>query len=202
MGSYYANGLAPFDLDQKVREYLQSEDEDSWKVLALFGDSGAGKSTFTRKLEHELWQSWQGFEDRLPLRVSLHLLDDPEYSAIEESLTNMGFSPVEIDVLKEKQRFLFIFDGYDELQGYPNIYESNQLDQWNGQALITARTHYFNKFKGNHARFLYPQDEQGRPQTDLAKELYLAPFLESSRDRYVRTYLAQKKVKDNCGNGI
>ena len=42
-----------FPLMDKVQEFLESDQ----KVFLILGDSGAGKSTFNRELEFELWQS-------------------------------------------------------------------------------------------------------------------------------------------------
>ncbi|KAG0351913.1 hypothetical protein BGX24_007742, partial [Mortierella sp. AD032] len=44
---------ALFDLTEKVEEFLASNDQ---KVLLLLGDSGSGKSTFNRQIEHDLWK--------------------------------------------------------------------------------------------------------------------------------------------------
>ena len=42
-----------FSLMDKVKEFLESDQ----KVFLILGDSGAGKSTFSRELEFDLWQS-------------------------------------------------------------------------------------------------------------------------------------------------
>ena len=64
---------ARFPLMEKVKEFLGSDQ----KVFLLIGDSGAGKSTFNRELEFELWQSYESKTGRIPLHINLPAIDKP-----------------------------------------------------------------------------------------------------------------------------
>ncbi|KAG0365123.1 hypothetical protein BGZ54_006840, partial [Gamsiella multidivaricata] len=54
-----------FPLMENVKEFLSSDR----RVLLLLGDSGAGKSTFNRELECELWSSCGKQKGRIPLHI-------------------------------------------------------------------------------------------------------------------------------------
>ena len=196
-GSYYSGGQAPFDLDSKVKDYLseanqvQAQGEESWKMLLLLGNAGSGKSSFTKKLEEELLSQWRGPQDLLPLRISLPSLENPQERAIEETLEAKGFSAEEIQTLKQNYRFLFILDGYDELNDYTNLYESNELKEWNAQSLLTCRPYHLNKFQ-NYYRYTYPLNDEGVPQMKAGRELYLAPFSQEQREVYIQSFLDQQ----------
>ncbi|KAF9343238.1 hypothetical protein BGX34_007030, partial [Mortierella sp. NVP85] len=71
-----------FPLMEKVEEFLQSNQ----KVFLLLGDSGAGKSTFNRQLEYELWNSYKKNTGRIPLFINLPAIDKPEQDMIAKHL--------------------------------------------------------------------------------------------------------------------
>ncbi|KAF9106904.1 hypothetical protein BGX30_008781, partial [Mortierella sp. GBA39] len=62
-----------FPLMDKVRNFMAGDTQ----VMLVLGDSGAGKSTFNRHLEHELWQEYEA-EGRIPLFINLPSLERPE----------------------------------------------------------------------------------------------------------------------------
>ncbi|MEM7589776.1 MAG: NACHT domain-containing protein, partial [Myxococcota bacterium] len=180
-----------FDLQEYVLEQLQKEEEKNpWKVLALLGDTGAGKSTFTRHLEHTLWQQWQGPQDYLPLWVSLPTLTDYKEYAVNETLGRYGFTENEIDELQNNYRFLLILDGYDELLDYVNVYDENGLKEWKGRVLISSRVHYFNSVSGTYSTYLHPE---AGVDGSLGLTVYTAAFSSTQRDTYMQQYLQENK---------
>lgn len=62
-----------FPLMDKVKDFLAGDSQ----VMLILGDSGAGKSTFNRQLEHELWQDYKS-GDRIPVYINLPALKRPE----------------------------------------------------------------------------------------------------------------------------
>ncbi|KAG0046145.1 hypothetical protein BGZ90_008272, partial [Linnemannia elongata] len=70
-----------FSLMDKVEEFLA----DDSQVMLILGDSGAGKSTFNRHLEHRLWQDYRP-GGRIPLFINLPALDRPEKEMVVEQL--------------------------------------------------------------------------------------------------------------------
>ncbi|KAF9307671.1 hypothetical protein BGZ91_008279, partial [Linnemannia elongata] len=59
-----------FPLTGKVKEFLSGKSE----VMLILGDSGAGKSTFNRHLENELWKEYKP-GGRIPLFINLPALE-------------------------------------------------------------------------------------------------------------------------------
>ena len=176
-----------FDLEARVKELLHAA--DLWRVLALLGDTGAGKTFFTRRLEQQLWEQWKGPKDYLPLWISLPSLNDYKEAAVEEALESYGFTEEDIKQLKAHYRFLLMLDGYDELMDHTNLYVSNELDQWQGRVLVTSRAHHFNRVS-SPARYLFPIDpERGKPQMELGKQLYVSPFSTDKQAQYLAQYL-------------
>ncbi|KAF9354921.1 hypothetical protein BGX26_007200 [Mortierella sp. AD094] len=101
-----------FDLMFKVQEFLQSKKS----VFLLLGDSGAGKSTFNRALEVNLWEKYGKEENRIPLYIYLPLIEKPENNLITKQLQRLNFTEIQIKELKEHHKFILICDGYDESQ--------------------------------------------------------------------------------------
>ncbi len=118
----------PFDLQQEVK----NEDEKTVsvsstpKVLLLQGNAGSGKSVFCQDLITHLWKSYRE-DDPIPLFIALPQCEDPLEHAIEETLSNYGFTEEQIGTLKKNYQFNFILDGYDELHQFKNLYVSNRL---------------------------------------------------------------------------
>ncbi|KAF9991556.1 hypothetical protein BGZ80_009044, partial [Entomortierella chlamydospora] len=71
-----------FDLTAKVQEFLAS----ARKVFLLLGDSGAGKSTFNRALEINLWDNYDKINGRIPLFIHLPTIKESERDLIAKRL--------------------------------------------------------------------------------------------------------------------
>ncbi len=171
-----------FNLLSKVQEFL-----DNKQVILLKGDSGVGKTTFSRVLEKQLWDNKEE-PDVIPLFISLASIDKPEHDLIAKALKKRGLSEFQIETLKkEKQRFVFMLDGYDEIRQTQNLYLSNGINQpggWQGQMVISCGSEYLG------------QDYRGRFQTnstlkkDLSfQEIVIEPFSEAERDQYLEKYV-------------
>ncbi|KAG0210586.1 hypothetical protein BGX31_001863, partial [Mortierella sp. GBA43] len=96
-----------FPLMEKVKEFLGSDQG----VFLLLGDSGAGKSTFTRHLEYDLWQEYKKNTGRIPLHINLAAIDKPEQDMIAKYLRKSEFTEPEIRELKTHRRLILICDG-------------------------------------------------------------------------------------------
>ena len=114
-----ASDDALFDLTEKVKEFLASNDQ---KVLLLLGDSGSGKSTFNREIEHDLWKKYEKAKGRIPLYINLSAIERPEQDMIVKQLRKFELSDSQIRELKGQRKFVLICDGYDESQEKHNLY--------------------------------------------------------------------------------
>ncbi|KAF9358182.1 hypothetical protein BGX34_009039, partial [Mortierella sp. NVP85] len=106
-----------FPLMERVKAFLDSDQ----KVLLLLGDSGAGKSTFSRELELDLWRSYKSKTGCIPLYISLPSIDKPEHDMIAKQLRRAEFSEGQIREMKHYRKFILICDGYDECQQTHNL---------------------------------------------------------------------------------
>ncbi|KAF9931297.1 hypothetical protein BGZ67_005409 [Mortierella alpina] len=173
-----------FDLTEKVEEFLDSDDQ---KVLLLLGDSGSGKSTFNREIEHNLWQKYEKAKSRIPLYINLSAIERPEQDLIVKQLRKFELSDSQIRELKAQRKFVLICDGYDESQEKHNLYTTNRLNQtgeWQVQMVVSCRSEYI----GLDYRDLF------QPSTDIAqfREAVIAPFSRAQVDDYLVKYVITK----------
>ncbi|KAG0196911.1 hypothetical protein BGX31_005119, partial [Mortierella sp. GBA43] len=80
--NFHATDDTRFPLMEKIKEFLDSEQ----KVFLILGDSGAGKSTFSRELEFELWQTYKNKTSRIPRHINLPSIDKPEHDMVAKQL--------------------------------------------------------------------------------------------------------------------
>ena len=184
--SLQASDDARFPLMEKVKEFLDSDR----KVFLLLGESGSGKSTFSRELEYELWQSYNNKTGRIPLHISLAAIDKPEHDMIAKQLRRVEFTEPQIREMKQYRKFILICDGYDESQQTHNLYMSNQLNQpseWNAQIMISCRTEYI----GNDYRDRFqPGDRNRQSDSSLFQEAVMTPFSLEMVHAYIQQYVS------------
>ncbi|CAO3564937.1 unnamed protein product [Mortierella alpina] len=173
-----------FDLTEKVEQFLASDDQ---KVLLLLGDSGSGKSTFNREIEHSLWRKYEKGKGRIPLHINLSAIERPEQDMVVKQLRKFELSDSQIRELKTQRKFVLICDGYDESQEKHNLYTTNRLNQtgeWQVQMVISCRSEYI----GLDYRDLF------RPSNDIAQfqEAVIAPFSRGQVNDYLAKYVITK----------
>ncbi|KAF9151038.1 hypothetical protein BG015_007144 [Linnemannia schmuckeri] len=175
-----------FPLMQNVMEFLESDRQ----VMLILGDSGVGKSTFNRYLEHQLWQGYKT-GDRIPLFISLPSLYRPERELVTEQLETLNFSDEQIRELKLHRRFTLICDGYDESQLTSNLHATNflnQLEQWDTKLIITCRSQYL----GSDYRHRFAPKADGPyycSADNLFHEVVITPFSYYQIEEYVEQYV-------------
>jgi len=178
-----------FPLMDKVKEFLESDH----KVFLLRGDSGAGKSTFSRELEYDLWQLYKDKNDRIPLFINLPAIQKPEHDMIAKQLRKVGFTDPQIRELKHYRKFILLCDGYDESQQTHNLYMSNRLNQqgeWKAQMVISCRTEYL----GSDYRDRFQPGDRNRPFDPASlQEAIIAPFSNTEVQSYIKQYVSVMK---------
>ncbi|KAF9128987.1 WD_REPEATS_REGION domain-containing protein, partial [Mortierella sp. 14UC] len=175
-----------FSLMNKVQEFLASDQQ----VMLILGDSGAGKSTFNRHLEHQLWTNYNKCGP-IPLLINLPDIVQPEQDMVEKQLKENNFSEDQCRDLKLSRQFILICDGYDESQLTINLHKTNKLNQqggWNSKMIITCRTQflgpvYRNRFEPQPLDHYYPV------QLNLFQEAVIAPFSKEQVKNYVARYV-------------
>ncbi|KAF8930486.1 hypothetical protein BGZ58_008204 [Dissophora ornata] len=164
-----------FPLMEKVQEFLQSEQQ----VFLVLGDSGAGKSTFNRHLERELWRAYEK-GDTIPLFIDLPTINSPDQDLVAKQLRRHNFSESQIQEMKQHRKFVLICDGYDESRLETNIHTTNQLNrpgQWDTKMVISCRCNYL---RWDYSRKFKPQtaDTYALASNVLFQEVLVVPFSE------------------------
>jgi len=175
-----------FPLMDKVKEFLGSDQ----KVFLLLGDSGAGKSTFSRELEFNLWQSYTNKTDRIPLHINLPAIDKPEVDMIAKQLRRNEFTEPQIREMKHYRKFILICDGYDESQQTHNLYMSNRLNQdgeWDAQMVISCRSEYLGS---DYRDRFQPGNRNEKLDSPLFQQAVIAPFSIHQIHDYVKQYVS------------
>ncbi|CAO3568767.1 unnamed protein product [Mortierella alpina] len=173
-----------FDLTEQLEEFLASKVQ---KVMLLLGDSGSGKSTFNREIEHNLWLKYEKAKSRIPLYINLSAIERPEQDMIVKQLRKFELSDSQIRELKLQRKFVLICDGYDESQEKHNLYTTNRLNQtgeWQVQMVVSCRSEYI----GLDYRDLF------QPSNDITQfqEAVIAPFSRAQVDDYLVKYVITK----------
>ncbi len=179
---------APFLLLSTVQALLKDT-----HVILLTGDSGAGKTTFNRMLEKELWGQKKE-PDTIPLFIALPSIEKPEHDLIAKALKQRGLSKFQIQKLKkEKQRFIFILDGSDEIQQTQNLYLHNRINQpdgWQGHMVISCRSEYL----GQDYQIRFQPNQTLLGEASSFQEIVIAPFSETERNQYLEKYVQRNPM--------
>ncbi|KAF9178093.1 hypothetical protein BGZ51_008110, partial [Haplosporangium sp. Z 767] len=173
-----------FSLTEKVEQFLASTNQ---KVLLLLGDSGSGKSTFNREIEHNLWLKYEKTKGRIPLYINLSAIDRPEQDMVAKQLRKFELSNSQIRELKAQRKFVLICDGYDESQEKHNLYTTNRLNQigeWQVQMVVSCRSEYIGL---DYRDFFQPSNDITEFQ-----EAVIAPFSRAQVDDYLAKYVITK----------
>ncbi|CAO3570298.1 unnamed protein product [Mortierella alpina] len=185
-------------LMQRVEDFLQGDGQ----VFSILGDSGAGKSTFNRYLEHKLWTEYKPGGD-IPLFINLPAVAENYRDIIGEQLRIYKFPDHKVKELKENRKMILICDGYDETQLKVNLHSENMLNQ-KGQAhvkmIISCRSTYL----GQDYRDQFHPQESDRYIVTVANvytEAVIVPFsrdqIEDYTDQFVRDPEVHKLISDS-----
>ncbi|KAF9346759.1 hypothetical protein BGX34_003636 [Mortierella sp. NVP85] len=177
-----------FPLMNKVKDFLGGDQ----KVFLLLGDSGTGKTTFSRQLAFSLWQSYQSKRSRIPLHVNLPTIDKPEFDIIGKQLRKEGFTETQIQEMKQHRKFILICDEYDAVYQSHNLYMSNRLnqpDEWDAQMVITCRSEHL----VSDYRDRFQPGDRNQQSASLFQEAVLTPFsIHQIRD-HIKQYVVVHK---------
>ncbi|KAG0291103.1 hypothetical protein BGZ98_003142, partial [Dissophora globulifera] len=180
-------------LHTRVYDFLGSKTE----VMLILGDSGAGKSTFNRRLEYDLWDKYEPGSP-IPLFVDLKTIKNPDKDMIKQQLDQLGvFSRQHIDELKQSRQFILICDGYDERGKWSNLHTNNCFNRpshWKAKMIITCRTQYLNS---NYLSYLQPSMDGHSVSHSLYEEAYIVPFKAEQIKDYIDQYITTPELQES-----
>ncbi|KAI1314973.1 hypothetical protein EDD11_001457 [Mortierella claussenii] len=188
-----------FPLMKNVEEFLASDRQ----VMLILGDSGAGKSTFNRRLEYELWRKYAK-GGRIPLFISLPDIHEPNDDMVGKQLRELIlFSDLQIKELMQHREFILICDGYDESRLLVNLHYTNKLNQHGRQLgakmVISCRTQYLGVTYIDLFRPL-PSNRCNPSSVDLFQQAVIAPFSRDQIERYIDQYLQDPSTRSLFGD--
>ncbi|KAK3827997.1 MAG: hypothetical protein J3Q66DRAFT_321595 [Benniella sp.] len=179
-----------FPLMEKINDFLETKEK---KVFLLMGDSGAGKSTFNKELEVNLWNAYKK-GGVVPLHINLPAIDKPEHDMIAKQLRKYEFTEPEIRELKYYREFILICDGYDESQQTQNLYVANKLNQnqqseWKAKMVISCRSEYLGR---DYKDRFQPMDRNRQSETgaELFEQAVITPFSQDQINDYIKEFVA------------
>ncbi|KAG0209312.1 hypothetical protein BGX33_005700 [Mortierella sp. NVP41] len=175
-----------FSLKEKVLDFLESKRQ----VFLVLGDSGAGKSTFCRDLEHELWTNYQA-GGTIPLFVNLSSIDRPQHDLVDKQLRHYNIPESKIPELKQYRQFVLICDGYDEARLSVNLHAANNLngtEQCDVKLIISCRNTYLSRDYKGRFRPLGADHYSGAFKCRF-EEAIIVPFTRSDIQTYVEHYV-------------
>lgn len=188
-----ANDNESFDILKDVDDFLA---HDQHTVLLLLGSSGTGKSLLGRYLERSLWDKQKGNEQGkkiIPFFISLPatVSKNSKENLIETAFSRAGFNADQIKDLKDSYEFLFILDGYDEIQGKINLYMQHGFEQWRGKVMISCRKEYLLNSSQTYTYRFAPSKGDDSLNHAL-RERFLLSFSDEQIDAYLQRYVKHR----------
>ncbi|NTU41812.1 MAG: NACHT domain-containing protein [Nitrospirales bacterium] len=147
-----SDGAQP--LSQYVDEWL---DDPQAGFFTLLGDYGTGKTSFTKKIAHDMAVRYEKDKSQFRVPVLINLNDVSKALSLENIIFNhfsrtaqMSVIPETVLYLLKEGRLLLIFDGFDEMATQSNaaltmrnFMELNRAFAGSAKIILTCRTHYF-----------------------------------------------------------
>lgn len=207
-GSRKIDGTNRFELEKEVFKLLEQPDKSPERaaqgkkaldVLLLLGGSASGKTLTAKHLTREYAKKYEAAKKLdpnnksapIPIYIPLETTMNHSSTTIDEFLKRYpnNFTDMEIQKFKdEKRRFVFIFDGYDELGEKFNLFSRYNLAEWNCQAIITCRSQYLIGRKGHEDMFA-PKDSNKVALKDRLMGLYITKFDKDQIPEYLDQYI-------------
>ncbi|KAF8450074.1 hypothetical protein BDZ91DRAFT_786878 [Kalaharituber pfeilii] len=176
------------DLLQCVQDFIRGTKQ----ICLIQGSAGSGKSTFNHYLARHLWSEYERAskqtEAAIPLFISLTstVSSKPDSEDLIASyFSDRDFTEQDINLARRTRRFVFMLDGYDEIERRDcNFYAKNKLSRWKAKIIITSRPEYLGS--GYHSKFHPPN------RRDLLQEYWLAPLSTDTIKSYISGFLQAK----------
>ncbi|MCP5106486.1 MAG: NACHT domain-containing protein [bacterium] len=176
----------------------------------LLGDFGTGKTSFTKRLAHDLAITYEKEKNttavRIPVLINLKdvskalSLENIVFEHFSKSI-NMNVAPEAFLRLLKKGKILLIFDGFDEMATQSNaaltmknFMELNRAFADNAKILLTCRTHYFKDRSETEETLKAKKKGMTESVTELyraiqGKQGYSVGYLQEFGKKQIKEYL-------------
>ncbi|KAF8471094.1 hypothetical protein BDZ91DRAFT_512921 [Kalaharituber pfeilii] len=177
------------NLLQHVQDFIRGGTK---QICLIQGSAGSGKSTFNHYLARQLWSEYERASNQtevaIPLFISLTSIVSSKPDSedlIASYFSDRDFTEQDINLARRTRRFVFMLDGYDEIERRDcNFYAKNKLSRWKAKIIITSRPEYLGS--GYHSKFHPPN------KRELLQEYWLAPFSTDTIKSYISGFLQAK----------
>ncbi|KAK3824840.1 MAG: WD40-repeat-containing domain protein [Benniella sp.] len=172
-----------FSLMDKAKEFLSSDG----KAFLVLGTPGAGKSTFSRELECDLWHSYKRLDGDIPLYINMAAVDGPNEDPITKVLQKTGFSKDQMSEMRRNRKFVLICDEHDQIQPNSSLYTGNMMNQaqdWDAKILVCSR------LGDDHSDHFQPTEQNRQPQPELIQQAVITPFSADQVRNYIDRYVS------------
>ncbi len=169
-----------FSLIDRVHDFLDSQKT----ALLLVGKAGSGKSAFNRNLVRTLWEKYVEHgdaDDPIPVCIPVNKYAYTDLDLIEKYLLDQQFSQTDIDMLREKNQFIFIVEGLEEGRNRAYIDLNRILDRWNAKLIVSVRPEYVEK--GAFSLLQKPGP------VHFLQTYWLAPLSDTWIQKYIQAYI-------------
>ena len=180
------------DLQPLIKVVEEGYLKSSCKMMVIMGNSGSGKSMFLKYLENHLLKN---NSDYFPIYIKLpQYIKDFDSDKLlykyyqEHNMTGLSH-------LIEKEKILFLFDGYDEIPRQRNIYDFNNLKKLNknSKIIITCREEILlPDFKAHKSEFV-PEDNEKL----LYEPRQIEKFNNEEIEHFLDAFLKNKQVDED-----
>ncbi|CAL6067299.1 Pentapeptide_repeats-containing protein [Hexamita inflata] len=173
------------DVDQMVMKFIT---DPQLKSMLIQGGAGTGKTIFCQYLIAKLLDQRQ----IVPIYVNLPQLQNWQTQMIEETLAEMKLSQIEVQSLQSSNmQFLFVIDGFDEVQCTKNLHQLNHLLNWNCKTLFTCRSSHI-AGDSNYQRYFIPSQLD---RSVAFTEVVLVHFNDQQVNDYLKRFVQKKQNK-------
>jgi hypothetical protein len=170
-------------LQDCVEEFVNSKN----KVLLIFGESGSGKTVFSKMLASD---PPKNLDEYLIVPISFSKLKDPYHNALREGLTRYQ---MDIKTLSTDRKIVWLFDDCEIVKEGKNLFLTNHLEDWGN-----AKTIFFLNKKHWKKKEFYPCFSPLGEQYNMltTKELNLERINELTIKKVYIEMLAPLQIQD------
>ena len=194
-----------------LTDYLiKSLEDNRWKITAILGDMGIGKTSLVRNFGRKVWNKINPNNtndfDKYFLPIYINPIEITNEFEVKNDIIsflittleseNYGFKSHEVERIVKNGvfKYIIIIDGYEDLLTKSNLY-SHKFSQYlpKSKVIITCNKNIFDKSR-DHIYSLYPINIDDRVNTDIdntkyndqGRTIYISPLDFEDSSKYIK----------------